>query len=119
MITNADTGVLLSIGTNDGNYLATTNGTSVNLVAVGSMIAGQQGAVEPMLQAQDGSFVGSVFDEQGNSYMVAFDAGGSVRWSVANEVPAVAMADGGVIAYGTTVGQAEQYGLEPQLPGTV
>jgi hypothetical protein len=48
--------------------------------------------VAPVLQAQDGSFVGTA----GND-MVAFDAGGGLRWVVPNETPQIATADGGVI----------------------
>jgi hypothetical protein len=58
--------------------------------------------VAPMLQAQDGSFVGltSVVDfSSGTSYyeMVAFDASGNVRWVVPNDVPQIATSDPGVI----------------------
>ena len=49
--------------------------------------------VVPLLQAQDGSFVGSDVVND----MVAFDASGTVRWIVPNETPQIATADGGVI----------------------
>ena len=68
--------------------MAVTNGTSVN---VGStpQVPGQIGAVVPVLQAQDGSFVGTAWTgEDGDvPYMVAFDASGSVRWSVSGYGP--------------------------------
>src|ERR1700674_3177145 len=53
---------------------------------------------KPVLQAQDGSFVGAadVGDARTPS-MLAFDASGNVRWSVPNETPQIATADGGVI----------------------
>ncbi len=51
------------------------------------------GQVVPVLQAQDGSFVGT--DDNGD--MVSFDAGGNTRWIVPNDTPQIATADGGVI----------------------
>jgi hypothetical protein len=48
--------------------------------------------VVPILQAQDGSFVGSYYND-----MIAFDASGTARWIVPNETPQIATADGGVI----------------------
>jgi hypothetical protein len=53
--------------------------------------------VAPVLQAQDGSFVGSVSGDDGQR-MVAFDQSGGVRWVVAGYRPQIALADGGVIA---------------------
>jgi hypothetical protein len=53
--------------------------------------------VVPVLQMQDGSFVGTMRDDGFNPTMVAFNADGSVRWSVAGEIPQIATADGGVI----------------------
>ncbi len=56
------------------------------------------GLVLPVLQAQDGSFVGSYQDPNtGNNYMVAFNASGDTRWIVPNDTPQIATADGGVI----------------------
>jgi hypothetical protein len=95
MITNADTGVLLTIKS-DGYYMATTTGTSVSIVQA-TPFPGQASPYNPMLQAQDGSFVGTVFDDQPKQYMVAFDASGNMRWSVPDETPLIATADGGVI----------------------
>ena len=57
----------------------------------------------PVLQAQDGSFVGEVvtaYDDNGNPSeydMVAFDQSGAVRWIVAQDRPYIATDDGGVI----------------------
>jgi hypothetical protein len=64
----------------------------------------------PVLQRQDGTFVGTAwigeyYDEwfQMTKSMAAFDAGGNVLWSVANEQPMIATEDGGVIGRsGTT-----------------
>jgi hypothetical protein len=51
------------------------------------------------LQAQDGSFVGTVQDQNnaGQTDMVGFDSSGNIQWTVPNEQPKVATADGGVI----------------------
>jgi hypothetical protein len=69
------------------------------------------------LQRQDGSFVGVAFvgDQWANfydlvPYMVAFDASGAVLWSVPNEEPQIATADGGVIGKsGITYDQNGRY----------
>jgi hypothetical protein len=66
-------------------------------VISGPLVAGQTGPVQPVLQAQDGSFVGTVGTNTGAGYMIAFDATGNVRWAVPNESPQIATADGGVI----------------------
>jgi hypothetical protein len=101
IITNADQGTLLAwnVAQEVGGQLfgmATVTGTSVNVIS-GPLVAGQTGPVGPMLQAQDGSFVGTATTNTGARYMIAFDASGNVRWSVPNESPQIATADGGVI----------------------
>ena len=99
IITNADQGLLLTWD-GGGTGMATTVGTSASLVAPPSP-ANLQGIVDPVLQAQDGSFVGWYY--AGDQYqccetnMVAFDASGNVRWIVPNDTPQIATADGGVI----------------------
>jgi hypothetical protein len=105
MITNADTGVVLTWsdfgdGTSDvvDRHMAVVTGTSVTLMN-SPTVPGQNGdPVVPALQREDGSFVGtaSVGDES-VPYMVAFDQTGAVLWSVPNEEPKIATADGGVI----------------------
>jgi hypothetical protein len=102
MITNADAGILLSGYAIDyGFFMANVTGSSVSLTTPPS-IPGQGSVLVPVLQAQDGSFIGTVDNDQGSS-MVAFDASGNVRWSVPNEMPLLATADGGVLAAsGTT-----------------
>ena len=104
MITNADTGVWVTwsavnhyswepgqapVPPDRSTYgIAVTSGTGVSVLD--APLAGQ---AEPVLQAQDGSFVGSYgFD------MVSFDQSGNVRWMVPNYSPLMATADGGVIA---------------------
>jgi hypothetical protein len=100
LITNADQGTVLTWETweNGSNqeYMAVTTGASASLVSAPQAPGG--GQVVPVLQAQDGSFVGTAQDPNtGNNYMVAFDASGNVRWIVPNETPQIATADGGVI----------------------
>jgi hypothetical protein len=110
-ITNADQGVLLSwdaleeagpgITPKSATHMAIVTGGSVNTVNV-PQVAGQSGHILPVLQAQDGSFIGQITagDGQGNfTYnMIAFDQNGTVRWTVPGYVPEIATADGGVIA---------------------
>src|ERR1035441_9787106 len=104
MITNADQGVLLSwvdLAPGDDDqwvqHMAITTGTSVSVIGA-PQIPGQGDAIVPVLQAQDGSFVGYVADgNTGNNDMIAFDATGNVRWVVPNDQPQIATADGGVI----------------------
>jgi hypothetical protein len=67
-------------------------------------IPGQATLLSPQLQTQDGSFVGEVgvgpapgTVTQYN--MVAFDSSGNTKWSVPNDYPQIATADGGVIGY--------------------
>ena len=60
--------------------------------------------MQPVLQAQDGSFIGTVVvgnDANNNplSDMVSFDQTGAIRWTVpGNYQPQIATADGGLIA---------------------
>jgi hypothetical protein len=58
----------------------------------GQELAGNASPVLPVLQAEDGSFVGN-----SGFNMVAFDQAGNVRWIVPNEYPLIATDDGGVI----------------------
>ncbi len=102
MITNVDQGILLTWADQelDNDFwspkMALTMGAGATLVS-----APQPPGVEsvfPILQAQDGSFVGTYWDPNtGNNDMTAFDASGSVHWIVPNETPQIATADGGVI----------------------
>jgi hypothetical protein len=126
MITNADTGLALSWslwfeageGCTPGPLygMATTTGSSVSVVPGPSLpgqttFGGPELTVVPVLQAQDGSFVGTVSvpgppPTYSQTNMVAFDATGNVRWVVANETPQIATADGGVLGQsGTTYDQ--------------
>ena len=102
MITNADTGILLTweyfgdpIEAPPQFGAVITRGASASPISV-PQVPGGSGVI-PILQAQDGSFVGySLVD--GKFYMVAFDQTGSVRWIVPGYEPQIATADGGVIA---------------------
>jgi hypothetical protein len=104
MITNADTGTLVTWNQNTQQPsfgMAITTGTSASVIG-GPVIPNQASSIDPILQAQDGSFVGTV--DVGPSYplqnyMIAFDASGGLRWSVAGDYqPQIATADGGIIA---------------------
>jgi hypothetical protein len=112
IITNADQGVLINWYTPQTGVsgMAVTTGASVSMVAAPT-VSGQATNIFNMLQAQDGSFVGTVGVGDPNNPqndMVAFDASGNVRWVVPNDQPQIATADGGVIGQsGTTY---DQYG---------
>ena len=113
MITNADQGVLLSWEAGASYYvfglgygqpsggMAITTGTGVALMNVPEV---GDWPFQPVLQAQDGSFVGTVAvgsDQNNNplSDMVSFDQTGAIRWMVpGNYQPQIATADGGLIA---------------------
>ncbi|HME05419.1 MAG TPA: IPT/TIG domain-containing protein [Bryobacteraceae bacterium] len=99
IITNADTGVLLTWQIGYQPYMAIASGGAVSLVQAPA-IPNQQASVEPVVQAQDGSYVGTVSDNDGNYYMIAFDLGGNVRWTVPNETPRFET------FYGSVVGQS-------------
>jgi len=76
--------------------MAITNGAGASVV--GAPDLGSGSSVVPVLQAQDGSFVGI-----GGDGMVAFDATGGTRWTVPNDSPMIATADGGVIGQSGTI----------------
>lgn len=99
VITNADQGVIASFIALTGEpVIATVTGTSVS-VGPGPSIAGQNDAVAPALQAEDGSYVGTAYvGDDRTPYIVAFDESGTVRWTVPNDEPKIGTDDGGVIA---------------------
>jgi len=94
MITNGDTGIVLT-WMDDQPHMAIINGTGASVVNGPEVVPGH--GVIPILQAQDGSFVGTQGWGQ-ESYMVAFDATGGTLWTVPGYYPLIATADGGVIA---------------------
>jgi len=109
MITNADQGTVLTWEADTPAYCASgTYGFSAcntqvaaastygfattvdtNVAYSGSTLT----PIYPALQAQDGSFYGT--DNNGN--MISFSQSGNVIWSVPNDYPQIATADGGVI----------------------
>ena len=140
MITNADTGTLLSwrvyqqpycaVLTPSGNssfctanvgamgefHLTTTTGSSVASDAVWSVPGTDPITtpfpVFPVLQLQDGSFVGSTY----NATMLNFGPSGNIKWMVPNYGSQIATADGGVIA--TTPQVCGSNGCTPGIPYT-
>ena len=103
VITNADQGVLVSWELETAPYSPNygTESTTYYIAATsgGSVIA--QGTtnqlVQPVLQAQDGSFYGTTYSGQSGGSMVKFDRSGNIQWSVPNDYPQIATADGGVV----------------------
>jgi hypothetical protein len=81
------------------NYHLTTTagGTVTGDVIMNQVVAGQNSAVNPVLQLQNGSFVGTASGNSG-SVMLNFNQSGTIRWSVPNDSPAIATVDGGLIA---------------------
>jgi len=110
MITNADQGILFTLQGAGLGYtgfvMAVTTGTGASLTSAPVVFSsdGEVDAVQPVLQAQDGSFVGTVvvgYDANNNPLtdMADFDQTGAVRWTVpGNYQPQIATADGGLIA---------------------
>jgi hypothetical protein len=65
-------------------------------------IPGQASPIKPVLQAQDGTFIGTVGIGPSpgtvtQTNMIGFGGSGNVKWSVPNDYPQIATADGGVI----------------------
>jgi hypothetical protein len=117
-ITNADQGILFTFDGYDGNsYIARTTGAGAS-VAIAPM-----GGITPVLQAQDGSFVGTVWIWDGDSSvqnMIGFDASGGVRWMApGNWQPQIATADGGVIAIDQDTGAAVTFDQGGNATGQV
>jgi hypothetical protein len=121
MITNRDQGLVLSWEADTGGYCASENGSTcysevpeVSTFGLagtfGSSLAssttfnipGQAGPVVPVLQAQDGTFFGTVGTgpapgQVTQTSMISFDSSANVKWSVPNESPKKATADNGAI----------------------
>ena len=102
IITNADQGVLVSWELQTASYSPGWGPTSttyyIAAVSGGSLMA--QGPtnqlVQPVLQAQDGSFYGTTY-AGGAGGMVKFDRSGNIQWSVPGDSPRIATVDGGVV----------------------
>jgi hypothetical protein len=100
LITNADTGVLLSWCNQAGRRMAITTGTAVTVLD-GPQLPGEKRPIVPVLQSQDGSFIGTVATggDETVTHMVAFEATGAVLWTVAgNWQPQIATVGNGVVA---------------------
>ncbi len=109
MITNADQGTVLSWEADtpaycaSGTYDFSVCNTQVPAASAFGLAATSGGSLTasatmskrfvPVLQAQDGSFYGT--DSNGN--MIRFSQSGNTIWSVPNDYPQIATADGGVI----------------------
>ena len=113
IITNADKGVLLTWSYGPGNALvfgaAMVTGTSVSPIIPAPQIPGQEEEVVPVLQAQDGSFIGTTWISGGDFMqmcMVAFSETGQVLWAKPGYGPKIATADGGVIAQAYKSGES-------------
>ena len=118
MITNADQGILFTVqgsglGAGTGFVMAVTTGLGVSLTNAPVVVGDSYdsycdgcsffAAVQPVLQAQDGSFIGTVAVAYDNNNpltdMASFDQTGAIRWMVpGNYQPQIATADGGLIA---------------------
>ena len=115
MIANADQGVLVSWSTETGAYwtgicgntvpysstseLVTTSGTSISSSGTVNLPIPPGYGMQSSLQAQNGTFIGwAVLNLGSPTYtMFAFDGSGRVKWTVPNELPQIATADGGII----------------------
>ncbi|MGC1106864.1 MAG: D-Ala-D-Ala carboxypeptidase family metallohydrolase, partial [Candidatus Acidiferrales bacterium] len=98
-ITNGEQGILfsweLSYPTNTSYFITTTSGTGVATQATLN-VPGQNGPVQPVVQAEDGSFVGSVSTTAGQ-WMLDFGTGGNINWSVSNDSPYIANSSDGTL----------------------
>jgi hypothetical protein len=84
--------------------MAIIAGTSVSMITPPS-VSGQVTNISPVLQREDGSFVGTVgvSSESNPQYnMAAFDQTGNLLWAVTNDQPQIATSDGGVIGQSET-----------------
>jgi hypothetical protein len=125
-ITNADQGVVLT-WTADPNAqddplsgppdpvtygIAVTTGASARVMST-------HGTLNPVLQAQDGSFIGTRWSDSEQN-LIAFDQGGNVRWlAPGNWQPQIATADGGVIAINQDTGAAVTFDQNGNAAGQV
>ncbi len=100
IITNADQGVLVSwtleTAPYSPNYGTETAAYYIAAVSGGSLMAQgtTQVPVQPILQAQDGTFYGT---NTNTGAMIKFDRSGNIQWSVPGDYPQIATVDGGVV----------------------
>jgi hypothetical protein len=75
--------------------IAVTSGTVTSNVTLPSQISWLQ----PVLQAQDGTYFGDLeYDWSGDDFLAAFDQSGHIKWAKLGYYAQIATADGGVIA---------------------
>jgi len=87
------------LGPSETYGMAITAGTTITLIT-SPAVSGQVTNIAPVLQREDGSFVGTVgVGDPGNPQynMAAFDQTGNLLWTVTNDQPQIATAYGGVI----------------------
>ena len=109
-ITNADTGSAFgwqadasAFCASETNHVCSDNVPAASSFAFAVTADGSQASVvntstflNPVLQAQDGTFYGT---DSTYSNMIHFNLSGNTLWSVPNEYPYIATADGGVTGY--------------------
>ncbi|MFZ0308794.1 MAG: IPT/TIG domain-containing protein [Candidatus Sulfotelmatobacter sp.] len=121
LITNADQGVLYSWAACPSTLISNNCTAQFLLTTVAdgspSTVTANMGyqpglsyegivPVQPILQRADGSYIGTAINPQLGNTMVAFTSSAQQLWSVPNDTPQIATADGGVIgASGTTYDQ--------------
>ena len=81
--------------------LATTSGSNI-ASSTTFTIPSQAGPIVPLLQAQDGSFFGTVGTgpqpgQVTQTNMIAFNSSGNLNWTVPGDSPQIATTDGGLI----------------------
>ena len=102
LITNADQGALYAWQLGFATTPPSSPITQLTPISAGGAgtAASMTGYVEPVLQQQDGTFVGVLYDDQQNlTQLISFDQAGNMKWSATGDYqPQIATADGGVIA---------------------
>ena len=123
IIASGDTGAFFAgeiiNGTQVTPIAVTTSGTGVSVVnsSYPDVPPGWEGyGWSPVLQLQDGAFAGTIYSGS-DLRMVVYDSNNNLRWSVPNDTPKIATADGGVVAQsgiiydqnGNATGQSPPY----------
>jgi hypothetical protein len=110
LITNADQGALFSWQLTSCSGSSCTNQSQLTTInedastsTTGLNIPGQSGAIQPVLQRADSSYVGTVPMSSGNNLMLAFTSSGQQLWSQPNDTPQIATSEGGIIGISRTI----------------
>ncbi len=100
---------------NDQFAAASTFGFASTVDTSLAFSANLAAGVVPVLQAQDGTFYGT---DSTYSKMIHFDLYGNTIWSVPNDYPQIAIADGGVVGYSgvTYDNQGRATGQDANIP---